>query len=280
MEKTKVCSKCKQDKPSTTEYFIKRKTAKDGLNGVCKECRAKYMKLYRKENKEHLAEQKKKDYQENKQRILNRRKQYYKDNREYIIEYNRHYRKENKEIISMRRKQNYEKNKELISKQVKEYRKKNKNRVVGWKRKYYEENRDYVLESVRRYQEENPHIARQSSQRRRAKLNELPYTLTLSEWENIKHDFNNSCAYCGLSEREHLTNWSEQLHQEHFIPLVKGGEYTHNNIIPACKSCNASKGSKDFFEWYPSYEFYDEDRENFILEYLGYTNNTQQLSIL
>ena len=60
------------------------------------------------------------------------------------------------------------------------------------------------------------------------------------------------------------------LEQEHFIPLSKGGGYSMGNIIPACRACNASKSDKDFFEWYPEYKYYSEERENKILDFLGY----------
>lgn len=36
---TKVCSKCKQELPLTTEYFHKRKLDKDGFRSICKTCR-------------------------------------------------------------------------------------------------------------------------------------------------------------------------------------------------------------------------------------------------
>lgn len=72
----------------------------------------------------------------------------------------------------------------------------------------------------------------------------------------------------------------EQLHQEHFIPVSDKGEHTINNIIPACRSCNSSKGNKNFFEWYPDYKHYDKKRENFILEYLNYMDDdAQQLAL-
>ena len=45
---------------------------------------------------------------------------------------------------------------------------------------------------------------------------------------------------------------------------------TAKNIIPSCKRCNSSKSNKDFFEWYPQYEYYSKENENFILSYLGY----------
>ena len=75
----------------------------------------------------------------------------------------------------------------------------------------------------------------------------MPATLTLKQWEQIKKDFDYKCAYCGITETEHYNQFNERLHQEHFYAMSKGGGLTHNNIIPACKSCNSSKGTKDFF---------------------------------
>ena len=95
--------------------------------------------------------------------------------------------------------------------------------------------------------------------------------MTLKQWNYIKGKFNNKCAYCG---EEKL------LEQEHFIPVNKGGEYTSNNIIPACKHCNSSKQDSNFFEWYPKQDFYSKEREEFILNHLGYKEDKQQLKII
>lgn len=124
-------------------------------------------------------------------------------------------------------------------------------------------------------------MERLRTQKRRTKQKKLPAILTLEQWTSIKEDFNNQCAYCGMTEEEHLKQFGEQLHQEHFIPLSEGGEYTHSNIIPACRSCNSSKNNSNFFDWYPEQEFYDEEREIEILKHLNYlTEDIQQLSIL
>lgn len=70
------------------------------------------------------------------------------------------------------------------------------------------------------------------------------------------------------------------LSQDHFIPLSKGGEYTLNNIIPACVHCNSSKHIQSFFEWYPKYKYYSSNREKKILIFLGFKNGNQQLKII
>lgn len=138
------------------------------------------------------------------------------------------------------------------------------------KREKREEYNAYMREYNKR--EEVAEKRRVYWQKRYAKKMALPNAFTLQEWEDVKGQFNHACAYCG--EEKELT-------QDHFIPLSKGGEYTINNIIPACISCNVSKKDKDFFKWYPSYKYYARKREEKILSHLNYnTNKEQQLSLL
>lgn len=68
---------------------------------------------------------------------------------------------------------------------------------------------------------------------RQARKLRLPATLTAEEWLDILEEYNHSCAYCGIKEAD--------LVQEHWIPLSRGGGYTTDNIVPACKTCNSRK---------------------------------------
>nr|WP_239115333.1 HNH endonuclease [Streptomyces sp. SID8499] len=36
---------------------------------------------------------------------------------------------------------------------------------------------------------------------------------------------------------------------DHVIPLSRGGQHAEGNLVPACKSCNSSKGDKLLIEW-------------------------------
>lgn len=76
------------------------------------------------------------------------------------------------------------------------------------------------------------------------KKKELLYDLTLKEWNECLSYFDHSCVYCGVSFDE-----SVKVEYEHFIPMSKDGGFTASNILPACKSCNASKNNKDYDEW-------------------------------
>ena len=48
---TKVCNKCKKEKPLTSEYFGALKASEDGFNPTCKLCRQKTQAKYRKSDK-------------------------------------------------------------------------------------------------------------------------------------------------------------------------------------------------------------------------------------
>ena len=98
-------------------------------------------------------------------------------------------------------------------------------------------------------------------QRTRKQLTRKKYRnrLPAEQFYYIKQYFNNCCAYCGKT--------NVKLTQEHFVPVSKGGKTSVKNIIPVCKECNASRGHKKFFKWYPWQEFYTKEREQIIFEY-------------
>lgn len=238
---TKTCNKCGEDKPLTNEFFQKRKTSKDGFRNECKEC----MKTLRK-----------KYYNDNKEQIINKNTQYRKRNWDEHTKRRKEYEQKNKEILAEKRRRYNLENKEIVAKRKKEYAEKNKEKYSKYYLEYARKNRDKC--KIKRH-------------KREAKLKRLPSTLTKEQWDATFKHFDYSCAYCGSKE---------QIEQEHFVPLAKGGEFTHNNIIPACKSCNCSKQDRDFFEWYSKQDNYSKYREQKILQHLGYKNRIQQLSIL
>lgn len=169
-------------------------------------------------------------------------KQYYEENRERIKARNRKRDEGRREEKSIEFKMYYEENKE----DFKERYDKNKERILEYGKKWRKENPEKVAEHVKRYNQ---------------KKNSLPHTLTEDEWNNALKKFNYKCAYCGKKV---------VLQKDHFIPVSKDGGYTVENIVPSCGSCNSSKNNQDFFEWYPTYKFYNKNREVRILKYLGY----------
>jgi len=280
----KTCSKCGER--LSIDNFNKCKSHKDGLTSWCRKCDSEYKKLYyainkkkiveqvriyQEENKVKVAEYQQKYYEDRKENLTENQRKYYKDNKESIAEYKKIYQEDNKEKLSQYKRIYRKVNKAKISELNKAYYKENKGKVAERAKIHYGKNKDKITEYKRIWGRDNPDKRRASRQRRRANKMNLESTLTLEQWEYIKTMFNNKCAYCGQEK---------PLAQEHFLALSKGGEYTHNNIIPSCISCNSSKGTKSFFEWYPKHKHYAKKREKLILDYLGYHNDNQQLSIL
>lgn len=245
---TKICATCKVEFEATNEFFGKRKKNKDGLAYSCKTCVREYNVKYQKENAERIKEKQKKYYYEN----LDKTKKYREENAEIIAEKKRIYR---------------QKNKEKIREYKKEYREKNRERYLEWQREYHREyrkkNRERIAELREIWINENPErhyeIQVRGQQARRARIAELPHTLTYEEWEETLEFFNYSCAYCGDNECK--------LEQEHFIPVAHGGGYTADNMIPACRTCNASKNGHDFFDWYMNHDNFNIDNAIKIMEH-------------
>lgn len=247
MDKTKACTKC--GKELAEENFRKG-------NNQCKECVAEYLKKYTQENAVDIAQKKKEYDRVNKERISERDKKYRETNKEKISEKDKKYRKNNKDKILAVSRQYYQKNKEAYAEYAKKYRKINKESIAIGKSKWAKTHKEGANRNVHQ---------------RRSRKHLLPATLTLTQWEVIKKHFNNTCCYCGKSL---------PLEQEHFVALINGGEYSKENILPACRSCNTQKNAKSFFVWYPSHKHYSKQREMKILNCLGYENGVQQISIL
>lgn len=104
-----------------------------------------------------------------------------------------------------------------------------------------ENNRELYLETQRRWREENPQILRMHRARRRGRLAAAD-TQAFTQMELLEHYAAmgyDGCAYCGgLYE-----------HDDHIIPLFRGGTHTLDNLAPACAKCNLSKGGKYLARW-------------------------------
>jgi len=64
--------------------------------------------------------------------------------------------------------------------------------------------------------------------------------LSEEQWTAIKLAWS-GCAYCGIDD--------SLLQKDCVLPLSRGGRYTLENIVPACRSCNASKCNYEVTTW-------------------------------
>jgi len=161
-----------------------------------------------------------------------------------------------KVIAALKSKDYYDKNRDKEIERKRIYRQNNREKIASSDKTYNISHKTERAKLYKEWSKGKTEWERIKSQRRRSLKCLLPTTLTEKQWENIKQYYNNRCAYCGKEL---------PLEQEHFIPLSKGGEYTINNIIPSCKSCNCSKSNKNFFIWYPKYKYYTKERKEIIL---------------
>jgi 5-methylcytosine-specific restriction endonuclease McrA len=64
--------------------------------------------------------------------------------------------------------------------------------------------------------------------------------LTPEQWHLIL-DAWACCAYCGSD--------APALQKDCVLPISRGGRYTLDNVVPACRSCNASKSNEEVTSW-------------------------------
>lgn len=270
MDEIRKCNKCGEIKPLTIEFFRESKRGKDGFRRDCRVCEAIAALKWYNDNKARSLEQKKKYRNDNLEKLRESYNNYNNKNKEKRAEWY----KQNRKEIDARRfeyKKQWEKNSKRRKLQKKQWNNEHKEKTSEYSKKYRDKNKNKLLELRKQWGKCNRDKLNINEHRRNAKRRTLPSTLNDEQWEDCKQFFDYKCSYCGMEL---------PLEQDHFIPISREGEYTHNNIIPSCKSCNCSKGNRLFKNWYPRQRFYSKHREQKILKYLNYKNGIQQLSIL
>lgn len=237
MEDYLVCTKC-------GAVFPKEEKNKFG-SLWCKKCVAAY------KHEHYLA---------NKQKYIDRSTKHYEDHKDQKLQYQREYGKTHK---AERRKHVAEHRDEYNAKR-REYRA-NSEAYKEYRKKYHQEhyNSEEKAKLRAKYAEDPQYKAKLSRYRHKRDClqKSLPCTLTPQEWLMCLDFFGNKCAYCGKADNG--------IEQDHVIPITKGGGYVKENIIPACKSCNSSKGNRELETWYKSQSFFNESQLTTIKEWIN-----------
>jgi 5-methylcytosine-specific restriction endonuclease McrA len=71
-------------------------------------------------------------------------------------------------------------------------------------------------------------------------MKRVDHDLAPAQWAALV-DAWGGCAYCGTSDGP--------LQKDCVMALSRGGRYTLDNIVPACRSCNASKCNDEVTSW-------------------------------
>ena len=68
----------------------------------------------------------------------------------------------------------------------------------------------------------------------------VEHDLTEAQWAALILAWG-GCAYCGADEA--------LPQKDCMLPISRGGRYTAANVVPACRSCNASKCNNELTTW-------------------------------
>lgn len=71
-------------------------------------------------------------------------------------------------------------------------------------------------------------------------MQRVEHDLDAAQWDALI-DAWGGCAYCGVGD--------QPLQKDCVQALSRGGRYTLSNIVPACRSCNASKCNAEVTSW-------------------------------
>ena len=95
---------------------------------------------------------------------------------------------------------------------------------------------------------------------RRKNMLKVKRKYKMSDWFDCVKFFDEKCAYCGSTEN---------ICQDHIVPISKLGDHVKQNIVPACRKCNSQKSNHNMEEWYSKQAFFDDERYNKILEWIN-----------
>ena len=96
----------------------------------------------------------------------------------------------------------------------------------------YLRHREERLAQNAQYHRAHPEVGRARWQNYRARRQSAAGSFTPAEWLVVVEMYGGRCAYCGSEG---------PLEADHRTPLSRGGANTINNILPACRVCNARK---------------------------------------
>jgi 5-methylcytosine-specific restriction endonuclease McrA len=120
--------------------------------------------------------------------------------------------------------------------EVRQWRLANPGRRNKQERERYAIHPEIYNQRNHKYRQAHPEIGRAACQRRDARIRGASICdFTIKQWVEMKIAYGHRCAYCHRKMK--------RLERDHITPLSKGGAHTRANIVPACRSCNASKNA-------------------------------------
>lgn len=82
--------------------------------------------------------------------------------------------------------------------------------------------------------------AARAARKRKRRLDRQTHDLTDQQWNALQAAWG-GCAYCGAT--------GTPLQRDTVLAISRGGRYTLDNVVPACRSCNTSKCNHEVTTW-------------------------------
>ena len=79
-----------------------------------------------------------------------------------------------------------------------------------------------------------------AARRRQRRMDGVEHDLSDEQWAALKVAWA-GCAYCGATDTP--------MQRDCVLPISRGGRYTLDNVVPACRSCNTSKCNDEVTLW-------------------------------
>ena len=111
-------------------------------------------------------------------------------------------------------------------------------RVKKWKQKNPEKCREYTRRSYQKSREKYKNGVKDRKFLKRTS----DTGFNREQWKALLETYNFRCAYCGILGKDTPQGY---LSRDHVVSRNKGGKHSPHNIVPACVSCNSSKGDRD-----------------------------------
>ena len=238
---TKRCRVCGVDKPLAE--MSRRKDRKDGYDTCCLACHRLKTKRWAAAIPEKVIAKRKKFYEQNPSYDRDYHQANAEKKRLAVREWSRTHAEQKAETNRRWRERHAQRERERKHRWVEEHRE--EKRALDRRRSLA--NPERVRASRRRSEQANPEAGRIRKHRRRAKLKGSGGSFSVEEWHMLKAEYGNQCLSCQRKESD------VQLHQDHIIPIDKGGSNTIDNIQPLCRECNSRKGTK-IIDYRPSKE--------------------------
>jgi 5-methylcytosine-specific restriction endonuclease McrA len=132
-------------------------------------------------------------------------------------------------------------NPEKVAESAKRYRESHPDRRLAqsrsWRARNIEHAREWQREYSKKKYDSSPEFRfKILSTKNARRAQSAGGHVSKAEWDAIKDYFGHCCAYC--------LRKMTRLEIEHVTALSRGGDHSPENVVPACRSCNARKNNR------------------------------------